>query len=558
MKNQQKGLPRREFISSTLAGIGLISIPNIPLLGNELPKTETPISVEKSGTPPKKPKFKIADGLYDPTWDSLRKHYKCPDWFRDAKLGFWAHWGPQSQSGGGDWYTREMYIEGSRQYKHHLKKYGHPSKHGVKDIMCSWKAENFDPESLIKLYKEAGAQYFACMVNHHDNFDNWDSKYQPWNTLNIGPKKDICGLWAEAARKQGLKFGVTVHGTPDRIWNEFMPAWYGSDKEGPLKGVPYDGAVVTKADGKGTQWEGLDPRDLYGPIHKQNDPGPELIQNVLLRVDDLIRKYSPDLLYFDTTIYHSADINKEMRLDAMLGIPDYITQIAAHYYNLSLTQHKGAMEAVLNVKGVADRPYPGALLSPAVVNDFEFNDPDKPYPDPWQCDTSIGSWHYVDNDHYRSVTEVVGDFINIVANNGCMLLNIPIKGDGTMDQGQQDFVRDFGVWMNINKKAIYGSRPCRVATEYFKGPKEKKQRINLTQSKDGNTVYAISLVWPDEGRLLIRSLGKETEKARKIAKVSLLGYSGDLKWEQQDPGLFIELPANKPCEHAWSFVVDFL
>ena len=108
------------------------------------------------------------------------------------------------------------------------------------------------------LYAKTGAKYFVALGNHHDNFDCWNSKHQPWNCVNVGPKKDIVGTWGRIARAHGLKFGVTYHGTPGRVWREFMPVRYGSDRSGPLSGVPYDG-VLTKADGKGKWWEGMDP-----------------------------------------------------------------------------------------------------------------------------------------------------------------------------------------------------------------------------------------------------------------------------------------------------------
>ena len=150
-------------------------------------------------------------------------------------------------------------AKGQPQYEYHVKHYGHPSVFGYKDICHLWKAERWDPDALIQLYKKAGAKYMVALANHHDNFDCWDSKYQPWNAVNVGPKRDIVGGWAKAARAHGLRFGVSYHGTPHRTWDEFLPVRYQSDKTGPLAGVPYDG-VMTKADGKGKWWEGMDPQ----------------------------------------------------------------------------------------------------------------------------------------------------------------------------------------------------------------------------------------------------------------------------------------------------------
>ena len=172
----------------------------------------------------------MATGKFQPAWESL-KQYQTPEWFRDAKFGIWAHWGPQCQPEDGDWYARGMYEEGSGQYKFHVAQYGHPSKFGFKDVIHEWKAENWDPEKLMALYKRAGAQYFFALANHHDNFDNYDSKYQPWNSVAIGPKKDLIGGWAKAARASGLRFGVSVHAA--HAWTWYEPA-QGADKKGRL------------------------------------------------------------------------------------------------------------------------------------------------------------------------------------------------------------------------------------------------------------------------------------------------------------------------------------
>jgi alpha-L-fucosidase len=195
-----------------------------------------------------------AKASFLPTWESLQ-NYAVPEWYRNAKFGIWAHWGPQCEPEHGDWYGRGMYEEGSDHYKYHVQKYGHPSKFGFKDVIHQWKAEKWDPDQLVALYKRVGAKYFFAMANHHDNLDLWNSKYQSWNSVNVGPKKDLIGGWAKAAKKQGLPFGVSVHASHAWMW--FEPA-QGSDKSGPLAGVPYDGKI-TKADGKGAWWAGMDP-----------------------------------------------------------------------------------------------------------------------------------------------------------------------------------------------------------------------------------------------------------------------------------------------------------
>lgn len=210
---------------------------------------------------------RIGDEPFEPTWDSL-KQYKVPDWFADAKFGMWAHWGAQCQPEHGDWYARGMYEEGSDHYNFHLKKYGHPSKFGFKDVINEWKAENWNPDALVELYKNAGAKYFVAMANHHDNFDNFNSSYQPWNSVKYGPKKDLIEGWVKAAKKHGLPFGVSVHAS--HAWTWYEPSQR-SDKNGALAGVPYDGKL-TKSDGKNKWWNGLDPQELYAQNHPLSQP----------------------------------------------------------------------------------------------------------------------------------------------------------------------------------------------------------------------------------------------------------------------------------------------
>ena len=176
----------------------------------------------------------MATGPFEPTWPSLTK-YETPDWFRNAKFGIWAHWGPQCEPEHGDWYARGMYEEGSDHYKYHVAKYGHPSKFGFKDVIRRWKAQRWNPDELVGLYKKAGAKYFVALANHHDNFDLYKSRYQPdWNATKLGPGKDLVGGWRDAARKHGLRFGVSVHAA--HAWNWYETA-QGADKTGPLAGV---------------------------------------------------------------------------------------------------------------------------------------------------------------------------------------------------------------------------------------------------------------------------------------------------------------------------------
>jgi alpha-L-fucosidase len=256
-----------------------------------------------------------APATFEPTWESL-KQYRVPDWFRDAKLGMWAHWGPQCVPETGDWYARNLYIEDSPQYLYHVKTYGHPSKVGYKDIVKLWKAEKFDPDTLIQRYKRAGARYFTAMGVHHDNYDCWNSKHHRWNAAKVGPNKDIVGMWKNAAVKHGLRFGVTEHLERSYSWFNVNK---GADKKGPLAGVPYDGN---------------DPRyrDLYFEPHADNNshypvnPPEHWKREWFDRISDLVDSYQPDLLYTDG------------------GMPfgEYGRRLAAHFYNQNAKRHGGA------------------------------------------------------------------------------------------------------------------------------------------------------------------------------------------------------------------------
>src|SRR5688500_1507538 len=210
------------------------------------------------------------------SWQSLASGFRVPEWFRDAKLGIWAHWGPQCQPEHGVWYARLMYMpgrfpweKGETAYEHHLRNYGHPSRTGFLDIIGQWKAENWDPQSLIRRYAKTGARYFFAMANHHDNLDLFDSKHHSWNSLRVGPKKDIIGTWAPVVRDAGLKFGISNHAA--HAWHWYQPA-YGYDPEGPMRGRRYDAYWLRKHHGKGKFWEGLDPQELYtGPYYVPPD-----------------------------------------------------------------------------------------------------------------------------------------------------------------------------------------------------------------------------------------------------------------------------------------------
>ncbi len=496
-------------------------------------------------------------GTFQPTWESLQ-NYQVPEWFRNVKFGIWAHWGPQCVEGSGDWMARSLYIEGSREYQYHVEHYGHPSEVGFKDIIPLFKAENWDPDKLVSFYKKIGAQYFFALGNHHDNFDLGDSQYQPWNSVNMGPKTDILAAWAEAARKYGLYFGVSLHA--DHAWTWYEPSRR-SDKEGPMKGIPYDG-TLTKEDGKGRWWEGYDPQDLYAQNHPLSEnswsgsavhdqwawgngaclPTKEYCTKFYNRTLDVINRYNPDLLYFDVTVM------------PFYPFSDAGLKIAAHFYNHSMLTHGGKLEAVMFGKILNESQ------RKALVWDVERGAPNELLSEPWQTCTCIGGWHYntsiYENDGYKSAATVVRMLVDIVSKNGNLLLSVPLRADGTFDEKEEKILREFGDWMSVNSEAIYDTRPWKVFGE---GPaSEADVKINaqgfnegtygnmtaqdIRFTRKGGNLYVTALSWPETGKVVVKSLAKGSKLfPSKIRRVELLGY-GKVKFLRTEDGLEIQLP----------------
>ena len=313
------------------------------------------------------PSLARAPGAIAPDWNALAGGYTTPDWFRDAKFGIWAHWGPQCQPEFGDWYARLMYLQGrlpwetgKTAYMDHVSRYGHPSETGFIDIIGQWKAQNWDPADLIAKYRKAGARYFMAMGCHHDNLDLFASKHHEWNSTRVGPQRDIVGTWEPLVREAGLKFGVSNHS--GHAWHWYQPA-YGYDAEGPLRGRRYDAYWLRKRHGVGKYWEGLDPQELYtGPYYVPPDGiasakvmnewhdkldgqwlegVPEFnvrfVETWLQRQKQMVEDYKPDIVFLD----HA-------------GVPfgKYGLEAVAHYYNKAIEWH-GSPDVVITA-GVLD------------------------------------------------------------------------------------------------------------------------------------------------------------------------------------------------------------
>ena len=537
--------------SFALAVCGLLALPGLLRAAPPTP-TPTPASMPAPAPGPDSGMLPVTDGPFKPDWASLHQ-YQTPDWFRDAKFGIWAHWTAQCVPEMGDWYARKMYQQGSPDYRDSLEKHGPQSVFGFKDYDHLWKAEHWEPAKLIDLYKRAGAKYFVALANHHDNFDCYDSKYQPWNSVNVGPKRDLVGEWAQAARAAGLRFGVTVHAA--RTWDWFDVA-HGADRDGPYAGVPYDGNL-TRAAGQGQWWEGLDPAELYGPAGAARTPAAHLAYNVKFynRTLDLVHKYQPDLLYFDDGVL---PLNKEPG--------DYGLKIAADYYNSSIRAH-GKNEAVMNTKNL------NLDQRQCLVRDIERGKNETIDPNPWQTDTCIGDWHYqreiFDHHAYKKPDAVVAMLVDIVSKNGNLLLNIPVRGDGTIDSDETACLEGIAGWMAVNAEGIFGTRPWKIYGEgsstvadaekgHFGGQRDVASKPYTPEdfrfTSKGDTLYAFSMTLP-RGEAKIVALGGKSPQGAKVKDVQLLGAAAPVEWRQTDDALVITCPAKLPSEYLSVFKV---
>jgi len=479
------------------------------------------------------------EGPYKPTWESLAQ-YECPEWYRDAKFGIWNHWSPQCVPEDGDWYARNMYLQGQRQYRFQLEHYGSPTLFGYKDLCAQWTLLNWQPSELMDLYVSAGAKFYVALANHHDGLDTWNSRHHPWNAVNIGPHRDVIGTWAAEARKRNLRFGVTIHQA--RNWWWFQTS-HGADASGPLTGRPYDGRL-TLADGHGQWWEGFDPQRLYAPKHPQDAlPDISYVKDFYDRTRDLLDQHSPDLLYFDNTLFP-------------LGWGG--VSIGAYYYNRSLAANGGKVQGVITLKDVPPN------LAKSVVADIERGLASEILPYPWQSETCIGEWHYQralfnkpgEYGGYMPPRQVVHWLVDTVSKNGTFMLNIPGKPDGTIDSKARLILERIGDWFKVNGEAIYATRPWTVFGEgphmikagSFQGTSSGEldaRDVRYTRNKAGTVVYAIVLGWPEQA-VVLSSFG-EANRVGKVAQVEMLGSPEKIQFQQTAQGLRIEQPRQKPA-----------
>lgn len=508
----------------------------------------------------------ITSGPYEPTWKSIEANYPgTPEWLRDSKFGIWIHFGPQSAGESGDWYARKMYVEGTPAYENHLKNYGHPSEVGYKEVLRDWNPKKFNPKALVDIYRDAGARFLIIQGVHHDQFDMWDSKYQPWNSTRLGPKRDLIGEWEKAARKAGIRFGLTFH--HEYSWWWWQTAFQ-SDTKGDKKGVPYDGNL-TLADGKGKWWEGLDPKYLYGINLREYETVAEAANSRwsppqagifsghleyaewyakwwALRMMDAVDKYNPDFIYTDGTDqqpFSGSGTGTGYKCDAM-------QRVIADFYNKTLDR-RGKVDVFSIVKF--------RKQTNGTVNTCETGIPENIKTDQaWIAETPVGDWFYGPNFVYSS-DAVIRYLLEIVARDGAVGVSIPLRPDGSLDEGCVKMLKEVGEWMRINGQGIYGSSAWSVLGEGkdgklnvlpggFIGANQANHSFyatdfRFTVGKDG-AIYAWCMTVPKAGdKLKIVSLGSDTGLGQKqVTSVELLGEKNKIEWKQEADGLNIVYP----------------
>jgi alpha-L-fucosidase len=457
-----------------------------------------------------------AQGKYTATWESLEK-YTLPEWVKDAKFGIFIHWGVYSVPGyGSEWYPRLMYDSSTDVFKHHVKTYGEQNKFGYKDFIPMFKAEKFNAEQWVELFKRSGAKYVVPVAEHHDGFAMYKTALSRWNAYEMGPKRDVVGEIAAAAKKAGLVFGLSSH----RIEH-----WFFFNH------------------GKRFMSDVLDPKyaDLYGPAHEENEtPSPEFMSDWLMRNIELVEKYQPQLFWFDWWIEQPA-------------MEPFRKSFASYYYNKGLEWNKGV---VINYKN-SSFPVKAAMLDIERGKLAGIREP------AWQTDDALGykSWGYIDNDNFKSAKYIINNLIDIVSKNGNLLLNIGPRPDGTIPQEEQDILLEVGNWLQINGEAIYGTRPWKtygegpteVAGGSFSDAKDKPFTADdIRYTTKGSELFAISMDNPSKP-LLIKTL---SATAGTINSVEMLGSTEKISWKQDKNGLEIKPSAKYPAKNAVVYKVS--
>jgi alpha-L-fucosidase len=531
----------------SLRAYTLPDLPPMPATPPPMPANSMPMG-DPANFPEVKMDFPIeTNGPFQPTWQSIASNNTnadngAPAWLRQAKFGMWVHYGPQSEGASGDWYAQHMYQQGSTAYNNHLAAFGYPATNGYKDVIRAWNPTNYNPAGLAQLYYNAGARFVLVQGVHHDNFDNWNSHYNPWNEMNFGPKHDTLAEWTNACRTLGMHYGVAFH--HEYSWWFYQPAFL-SDSTGPFAGVPYD--AVTATNSAGQWWTNYDTSRLYNiDLHKYQgistpttgywNPAQGIFTNDLdycnwyatqwaLRIIDVIENYDPDFIYTDgdsTQPFSGYATGTGYKCDAM-------ERVIAHYFNRTLERH-GKLDTFAVVKfhpgdkivTTAESSVPSGIVTSQA----------------WIGELAIGDWFWKPGISYDSGGTMVDRLLECVSRDGSLLVNIAPRPDGSLDSGATNMLAGFGQWMATNSEGIYGSRAW---VKYGDGS------FRFTVGTNG-FLYAYYEGLPSAGtQLTIPSLATTSNLlVSSISSVSLLGSGKTLSWSQTATGLVVTCPSPMP------------
>lgn len=471
---------------------------------------------------------------YQANWESLEKHKASPEWFADSKLGIYFHWGPYTVPAfGSEWYPRNMYIKGGGVNKWHEKNYGKIEDFGYQDFIPQFKAEQFDPENWADLFQLAGAKFAGPVAQHHDGFAMWDSKVNPWNAKDMGPKRDILGDLFKSLKKRDIKTIATFHHSRHGQRNANVPENWG--KNGYNSHYPYHPELPTAT---------TDPklRKLFGNFETID----EFNKYWLDQVNEVVDNYSPDIIWYDSWL----NVIPE----------DYRLKMAANFFNNGLKNKK---EVVLCRK---QNDMPLSLS----VHDIEQGGRRDIHPMPWVTDITLSeqSWMYVKGQKYKEAGLVVKNMIDVWSKNGIVLLNISPRADGVINKEQRIVLKDIGDWLKVHGEAVYGTRPHTI---FGYGPSKAKdgshggqsskikytrEDVRFTIAKDQKSMYVFFLGKPKPGaRIQMRTIGgyHRNIPPSPIKNVRLLGSDTKVKWELTSGSFYLTMPDVEMNEFATVF-----
>lgn len=454
----------------------------------------------------------IANGKYKDNWESLSAH-PTPKWFTDGKFGIFIHWGIYSVPAfSSEWYSRNMYLKDSAEFKHHVETYGAHKDFGYKDFIPMFKAENFNADEWMSLFKEAGAKYVVPVAEHHDGFQMYKSELSHWNAYEMGPKRDVLGELTDAAKRHGIVNCASSH----RIEHWFFMG-HGREFE----------SDITDAEKYGDfYWPAMPEPDHYD-LESKPCPTKEFLDDWMIRTCEIIDKYRIHQLYFDWWILH-------------ISAKPYLKKIAAYYYNRAEEWGEEVMIAYKH----------DAFAFGTAVVDMERGKFAEIKPFPWQTDTAIGkwSWGYTTNNAFKDPRDIIRDLVDVVSKNGCMLLNVGPKPDGTITEEEKSVLREIGKWLKVNSEAIYGTHSWRIAAE---GPTKMREGMftdndgydytceDFRFTMKGGDIYVICLAYPEDGKITVKSL-KDGSPHTQIEDVKVLGFDEKPRWKRDGDGLHIE------------------